>query len=300
MPAVAYADKYVQPLPPGHRFPMMKYSLLYEQLMHRGIITHQDVFTPKVGADELALKVHTPEYLDALKGLRLSTREQRVSGFPHDEKLIRRELMIIQGTKDCAHMALERGAALNIAGGTHHAFTNRGEGFCLLNDQAVAAQYLLDNELAGKILIIDLDVHQGNGTAEIFRNNPAVYTFSMHGKNNYPLYKEISDKDVELIDGTGDSVYLDILNRSLDEVLNEFHPDFIFYQSGVDILETDKLGKLSVTMDGCRRRDEVVVGLAKQLNLPVVCTMGGGYSPDIKDIIDAHSNTFEVVAGFYD
>jgi acetoin utilization deacetylase AcuC-like enzyme len=182
--------------------------------------------------------------------------------------------------------------ALNIAGGTHHAYKDRGEGFCLLNDQAIAANWLLNERGISHILIVDLDVHQGNGTASIFSDESRVFTFSMHGKNNYPLKKERSDLDVELEDGTNDHTYLYLLQSSLDSVLDRFQPDFIFYQCGVDVIQTDKLGKLGLTLNGCKQRDRLVFETVRQLNVPVVCSMGGGYSPDIKDIIEAHANTF--------
>jgi acetoin utilization deacetylase AcuC-like enzyme len=181
---------------------------------------------------------------------------------------------------------------MNIAGGTHHAFTSRGEGFCLLNDQAIAAKWLLNKGIVQKILIIDLDVHQGNGTASIFSNNSHVFTFSMHGKNNYPLKKELSDLDVELNDGISDNEYLFLLEKSLDNVCDGFKPDFVFYQSGVDVIETDKLGRLGLTLNGCRKRDRMVFETVRQLDVPVVCSMGGGYSPQIKHIVEAHANTF--------
>ena len=170
----------------------------------------------------------------------------------------------------------------------------------MLNDQAIAAQWLLNQQLVHKILIIDLDVHQGNGTAKIFSNEPRVFTFSMHGRNNYPLKKEISDLDVELDDGNSDTVYLYKLQQSLDSILKNFMPEFIFYQSGVDVLQTDKLGKLALSLEGCKKRDEVVFLLAKQLNVPIVCTMGGGYSPEIKTIIEGHANTFRTVFQLFD
>ncbi len=198
----------------------------------------------------------------------------------------------------CAELALKYGAAMNIAGGTHHAYSNRGEGFCLLNDQAIAANWLLKEKLVDRILIIDLDVHQGNGTAELFQDSKNVYTFSMHGKNNYPLKKERSTRDVELPDGTTDQQYLDTLDRQLESILNEFEPNFIFYQSGVDVLATDKLGRLSMSLDGCKLRDETVFNCAKQLQIPIVCSMGGGYSPNIKDILEAHANTFRSIQNF--
>jgi acetoin utilization deacetylase AcuC-like enzyme len=291
--AVAYAPNYVHPVPEGHRFPMEKYSLLHYQLQLEGLVAPEQFFEP--GRIDLAIagNVHTSAYLDRLLKLQCSPREQRVSGFEHSQTLIERELTIMEGTRKCAEIAVRNGgAALNIAGGTHHAYANRGEGFCLLNDNAIGAQWLLDEQLAKKVLIIDLDVHQGNGTAEIFLQNPDVFTFSMHGEHNYPLHKEKSDLDIALPDGIRDKEYLYLLERSLNDILQQFIPDAVFYQCGVDIIESDKLGRLGVSLNGCRQRDEVVFRFIKQLEVPVICSMGGGYSKEIKYIIEAHANTF--------
>ncbi|MFT5777820.1 MAG: acetoin utilization deacetylase AcuC-like enzyme [Crocinitomicaceae bacterium] len=292
---VAFHEDFIHPLPEGHKFPMEKYELLPFQLLHEGTLEEANFFKPEIAERSLLETIHTSEYLSRLFKLELTPREQRVSGFPHSTGLIEREARIMEGTRKCAELALTSRAAMNIAGGTHHAYTDRGEGFCLMNDQAIAARWLLDSGKVSKILIIDLDVHQGNGTAQIFRNDPNVFTFSMHGRNNYPLKKEMSDLDVELEDGTKDAAYLDILNRNIDLILNEFKPDFLFYQSGVDILESDKLGRLSLSLGGCKKRDEMIVTLAKDLQLPIVCSMGGGYSPEVKDIVEAHSNTYRVI-----
>ena len=298
--SVAYAPNYVHPVPSGHRFPMEKYQLLYEQLLLEGFIPENQFFAPGKIELELATRVHSPVYLEKLLTLQCSPREQRVSGFDHSHTLIERELTIMEGTRMCAELAMENGGvALNIAGGTHHAYSDRGEGFCLLNDQAIAAQWLLDQGLVSRILIVDLDVHQGNGTAQIFDNNPNVFTFSMHGDNNYPLYKEKSDLDVGLDDGILDIEYLYLLKSSMEQILKDFTPEIIFFQSGVDIINSDKLGRLGVTINGCRKRDEFVFETAKSLNIPVVCTMGGGYSKEIKHIIEAHANTFRMAAKIF-
>jgi acetoin utilization deacetylase AcuC-like enzyme len=298
--SVAYAPNYVHPVPAGHRFPMEKYQLLYEQLLLEGFIPENQFFAPGKIELELVTRVHSPVYLEKLLKLECSPREQRVSGFEHSHTLIERELTIMEGTRLCAELALEtRGVALNIAGGTHHAYSDRGEGFCLLNDQAIAAQWLLDQGLVSTILIVDLDVHQGNGTAQIFDNNPNVFTFSMHGDNNYPLYKEKSDLDVGLDDGILDIEYLYLLKSSMEQILKDFTPEIIFFQSGFDIINSDKLGRLGVTLNGCRKRDEFVFETAKALNVPVVCTMGGGYSKEIKHIIEAHANTFRMAAKIF-
>ncbi|PKR79541.1 histone deacetylase [Brumimicrobium salinarum] len=289
---IAFNQQYVHPLPENHRFPMEKYDLLPKQLLHEGTVEENAFFSPEKIDTKHVLAVHEQYYFNDLVQLKLDRKAQRKTGFQHNEALILREQMIMEGTRACASFALENGIAMNIAGGTHHAFTDRGEGFCLLNDQAIAAKWLLDNKKAKQILIIDLDVHQGNGTAEIFKENPNVFTFSMHGKNNYPLKKEKSDLDVELPDGIQDEAYLSLLKSSLEEVLKVFTPDFLFFQSGIDIIESDKLGRLGVSIAGCKKRDEIVFQTAYQLNLPIVVSMGGGYAREIKHIIEAHANTF--------
>lgn len=296
---IAWSDCYCHPLPENHRFPMQKYELLPQQLLHEGTIGAENLFEPESADEGLILKTHNDEYWRKLKSLDLSRSEERRTGFPLSGKLVEREINIVGGTVQCVQYALTYGIAMNIAGGTHHAFTGRGEGFCLLNDIAVAADYLLGSGQAKKILIVDLDVHQGNGTAEIFRDQAAVFTFSMHGEHNYPMKKEQSDRDIGLPDGTGDKVYLDVLERNLHELLELLEPDFIFFQSGVDILNTDKLGRLAVSRNGCRLRDKMVLCAAKEHAIPLVASMGGGYSSDIKDIIEAHANTYRTAQEIY-
>lgn len=292
---VAYHPVYVHAVPEGHRFPMAKYQLLYQQIQLEGILDNDSFLQPKTIDPSWVNRVHDPEYVRKLISLKCSPREQRVSGFEHNEALIQRELVIMEGTRLCAEKAWEtKGVGLNIAGGTHHAYTNRGEGFCLLNDQAIAAQWLLDTGKAKRILIIDLDVHQGNGTAEIFQNNDAIFTFSMHGEANYPLKKEVSNRDVHLPTGIGDAAYLSILEHELNSCCTEFNPDFIFYQCGVDVLESDQLGKLSLSIHGVKERDRMVFQFAKDQDVPVVCSMGGGYSKELRYIVEAHMNTFRL------
>lgn len=273
---------------------MEKYDLLPEQLIYEGTITKANIFEPSMLSEESILTVHESGYWQKLDQLALTKAEQRKSGFPLSADLVTRERKICAGTIATTAYAQQYGISMNIAGGTHHAYSNRAEGFCLLNDQAIAAQYLLDNKLARQILIIDLDVHQGNGTAEIFQNEPCVFTFSMHGEKNYPMKKEQSDLDVPLKDGTGDKEYLDLLDHHLKKLLDEVEPDFLFFQSGVDVLASDKLGRLGMSIEGCKRRDELVIKEAKKHNLPIVASMGGGYSEDIKVILEAHANTYRV------
>lgn len=297
---IAFHPCYEYPLKKGHRFPMEKYDLLPKQLIYEGTCTTENFFKPRPVAISNLLQVHSEDYVRKLINLQLNKKEIRATGFPLTNALVKRELIITQGTIEASLFALQHGVALNIAGGTHHAFSDRGEAFCLLNDQAVAAQYLLDNNFASKILIVDLDVHQGNGTAEIFKNNPDVFTFSMHGEKNYPFQKEASDLDIPIPSNTTDQEYLTILKNTLPKLIQEQQPDFIFYLCGVDILETDKLGKLSCSIKGCAKRDRMVLELCKQNLIPVMCSMGGGYSPDIKTIIEAHANTFRIAADIFD
>ncbi len=299
MVKIAFSPIYYHKLPEGHRFPMLKYELIPEQLLHEGTITQENLFIPnKCGAIDI-LRTHDLEYYNKLINQQLSPSEQRKIGFPQSPALIERELVITRGTIDCALFALEYGCALNIAGGTHHAFAERGEGFCLLNDMAIAADYLLYKKLVTKILVIDLDVHQGNGTAKLMENEPRVFTFSMHGKNNYPFHKEQSDLDIPLPDGISGHAYLEILEKTLPMLLETVNPDFIFYLSGVDILSTDKFGKFNISIDECKRRDELVLKMAYENKIPIAIAMGGGYSPDINDILQAHCNTFRIAANLF-
>ena len=299
MVKIAYDKLYAHPLPTGHRFPMLKYELIPEQLLHEGSITQDNLFSPQPCPEEVVLWTHDKIYFDKLIHRTLSASEQRRIGFPQSPQLTLRELIITQGTIDCCHYAMKFGTALNVAGGTHHAYADRGEGFCLLNDMAVAAHYLLKKDLAKQILIIDLDVHQGNGTAKLFQHEPRVFTFSMHGAHNYPFHKEQSDLDLPLKDGTDDQTYLTILFETLPALIQKVQPDFAFFLSGVDILSTDKYGKLKVTPDGCKQRDHFVFSLLKQHHIPVAVAMGGGYSPDIRSIVEAHCNTFRVAIDIY-
>lgn len=296
---IAFDPIYAHPLPEGHRFPMVKYELIPEQLLYEGSITEENLFSPQACSAEIILQTHSPVYYQKLLDQTLTASEQRKIGFPQSPQLTLRERIITQGTIDCALYALKYGVAMNIAGGTHHSFYDRGEGFCLLNDMAVAANYLLGQKLAKRILIIDLDVHQGNGTASLFSNNEQVYTFSMHGAHNYPFHKEQSDCDVPLADGIQDPEYLHLLSVHLKRILATFNPDFAFYLSGVDILKTDKFGKLKVTMQGCAQRDEFVFSTLQQQSIPVAVAMGGGYSPKVKDIVDAHCQTFRLAQSIF-
>ena len=296
---IAWHPSYVHPVPDGHRFPMEKYELLPMRLIREGIVTDNNFFEPTQGLT-YNLDVHDSEYLKRLFNLELTRKEVRASGFTLSQDLVERELLITNGTVEGALWALNnRSAAFNIAGGTHHASANKAEGFCLLNDQAIASRYLLDNTNVSQILIIDLDVHQGNGTAQIFKNINNVYTFSMHGANNYPYHKPPSDLDIPLPDNTGDKKYLSLLKKYLLNIITEINPDFIFYLAGVDVLAEDKLGRLGLTLNGCKDRDELVFSLAKVSDIPIMTTMGGGYASDIKIILEAHCNTFRSASNLF-
>lgn len=291
---IAYSPIYHHPLPKGHRFPMAKYSLLPEQLLYEGTCTEESFFAPSSLSEEDILRTHSLEYWTKLKTQNLSRQEERKTGFPLSKKLVEREITICQGTIDNALFAIQHGVSINIAGGTHHAYKDSGEGFCLLNDIAIASNWLLAHGKASQILVVDLDVHQGNGTAKIFENQDRVFTFSIHGEHNYPLHKEKSDLDIPLKDGTDDATYLKILESNLNKLIESIEPDFIFFQSGVDVLASDKLGRLGLTIQGCRKRDELVFKTCKRNNLPVAVNMGGGYSEKLSNIVEAHANTYRL------
>ena len=291
---ISFDQKYIYPLEENHRFPMIKYELIPEQLIRENTCCDDNFFSPKQILDKDVLLTHEASYFQKLVSQNLSKSELRPIGFPMSNDLVEREKIISQGTIDCALFSLEHNVSMNIAGGTHHAFYDRGEAFCMLNDQAIAANYLIKNKFCKKILIVDLDVHQGNGTASIFQNNDDVFTLSFHGKNNYPFKKEKSDLDVEFDNGVNNTVYLNKLKYQLPKIIEDFQPEFIFYLSGVDVLENDKLGKLSLSIEGCKERDRFVLDLCKQNKIPVQISMGGGYSFKLKNIIEAHSNTFRL------
>ncbi|MBT4324630.1 MAG: histone deacetylase [Cryomorphaceae bacterium] len=291
---IAYNKNYIYPLEENHRFPMIKYELIPEQLVRENTCTENNFFNPEKVDDLIVLLTHEKEYFERFKSLDLSKKEIREIGFPLSKELVEREMEIAEGTIRGVHYSIKHGISMNIAGGTHHAFYNRGEAFCMLNDQGIAANYILNKGLANRVMIIDLDVHQGNGTAALFNNTSNVFTLSFHGKNNYPFRKEISDLDVEFNDNTNDDEYLKVLKETIPRAIEEFKPDFIFYLSGVDVLENDKLGRLSLSLNGCKERDRFILDICKKNSIPVQVSMGGGYSVVLKNIIEAHSNTFRL------
>jgi len=291
---IAFAPIYRYELPPGHRFPMEKYEILPEQLLYEGTVRPDNFFEPQPIDEPTILLTHEAEYWQKLKCQTLNVKEIRAIGFPMTPRLGGRGRYIAAGTIGCALYARQHGVSLNIAGGTHHSFSYKGEGFCVFNDIAIAANYLLHHGLSRQILVVDLDVHQGNGTAQIFENEPKVFTFSMHGEKNYPVRKERSDLDIGLPDGTEDAAYLRILRDTLPRLLDSVQPDFVFYQSGVDVLATDKLGRLSLSLAGCKERDHFVLETCRRHQIPVAVSMGGGYSERLSHIIEAHANTYRL------
>ncbi len=296
---IAFSPIYKYSLPAGHRFPMEKYELLPEQLLYEGTITEDNFFHPVPVDEATILLTHDEDYWNRLKHQQLTRKEIREIGFPMSKNLVERGRHIAGGTIQCAHYAKEFGVAMNIAGGTHHSYTYKGSGFCVINDIAIAANYLLKERLAKQILVIDLDVHQGDGTAQIFQQESRVFTFSMHGAKNFPSRKQQSDLDIGLPDKTEDAFYLKTLNATLPELLAEVAPDFIFYLSGVDIIASDKLGRLSCSIQGCKERDRIVLQACKDHNIPVAASMGGGYSEKLAHIIEAHANTYRVAQEIY-
>lgn len=289
-----YADHFVLPLPADHKFPMAKYSRLRERLLAEGVVTRDQLHEAPQAAREDLLLVHTPAYLEAVFTGTLPREIQRRIGFPWSPGMVERSRRSVGATIAAARAALAEGRAVNLAGGTHHAFADRGEGFCVFNDVAVAARVLQRDGLARQIAVVDLDVHQGNGTAAIFRDDPSVFTFSMHGAHNYPFRKETSDVDVALEDGTADEHYLALLQEHLDAILARQHPDLVFYLAGADPYEGDRLGRLKLTVNGLRRRDELVLGRCRDAGVPVAISMSGGYAPDVDAIVTIHLNTIRV------
>lgn len=294
---VFYTDHFVLPLPDGHRFPMQKYSLLREAVQTYAPQSLEEA--PAAQDDELLL-AHDAAYVERMSKGTLTATEVRQIGFPWSPQMAERARRSAGATVAAANAALTGGCAVNLAGGTHHAFADHGEGFCCYNDAAVAARVLQRDHGIRRVLICDLDVHQGNGTASIFRDDASVFTFSMHGARNYPVRKEVSDLDVELPDGCEDESYLATLAHHLPSIVNEFKPDAMIYLAGADPFEGDRLGRLKLTKTGLAARDRFVLELARDHSIPVAVTMAGGYAHDVNDIVDIHFSTvrtaFEVFA----
>jgi acetoin utilization deacetylase AcuC-like enzyme len=292
------SSNYAIELPDGHRFPMSKYQLLREGVLAEGLVPPERLHDPQRVSREDLLLVHTREYVDHITNGTLPAAEQRRIGLPWSESFVERAYRVVQGTCEAAEAALTHGVAMNLAGGTHHAFPDRGEGFCTFNDVAVAIRRLQRDGRVRRVAIVDLDVHQGNGTHGCFAGDPQVYTFSMHGAKNFPFHKVPGTWDVELDDGTGDAEYLARLEAHLPVVLRDARPDLVVYLAGADPHEGDKLGRLRLTFEGLHRRDAVVLQLCREIGVPVCATMSGGYGRDVRDTVQVHLNTVRVLRSF--
>jgi acetoin utilization deacetylase AcuC-like enzyme len=286
-----YSDRYVIELPPHHTFPIIKYALIRDRLVSEGTLAGAEIAEPALVDRREVLLVHTEDYYDRLVAGRLSEREVRRLGLPWSEALVRRSRYSVAGTINAARAALIEGVSANLGGGTHHAFSDHGEGFCVLNDIAVAIRVLRAEGLIRRAAVVDCDVHQGNATAAIFADDPEVFTLSLHGEKNYPLQKKQSTLDVPFVDGTEDEEYLGALALHLAFALDRFRPDVVFYQAGVDPYRDDRLGRLALTIEGLRERDAIVFNACRERALPCVVTLGGGYARDVGDTVEAHCNT---------
>ena len=293
---VFYSDQFVLPLPEGHRFPMKKYSMLRERVDEAGICGPGELRVPHAVTDEEVLRAHDAGYLQKVVSGTLDKQEVRRIGFPWSKRMVERSRRASGGTVGALRAALEDGIAANLAGGTHHAFADRGEGFCVLNDSAIAARTLQNEGLVGNVVVVDTDVHQGNGTAAILAHDPTVFTFSIHGEKNYPFHKEKSDLDVGLPDGADDGAFLEALHMGLEEALDRADATVAIFLAGADPYEGDKLGRLSVTKEGLAERDRIVLEACRELGLPVAVTMAGGYCPRIEETVDIHFQTVKRAA----
>ncbi|HEV2864759.1 MAG TPA: histone deacetylase [Pyrinomonadaceae bacterium] len=296
---VFYSPRYYADIGEGHVFPIKKFELVRDRLLREGTLSPREVVEPQPAAIDDVLLVHTEDYVTRLRAGALTTRELRRLGLPWSKALVRRSFLATSGTINAARAALSSGVASNLAGGTHHAFADRGEGFCVLNDVAVAARVLLRDRAVERAAVVDLDVHQGNGTATIFEGDPAVFTFSMHGAKNYPLFKARSSLDVELRDATGDDEYLETLARHLPAVFDH-RPDLVFYLGGADPYAGDKLGRLGLSIPGLRARDEAVLKACRERGVPVATVMSGGYAKDIADTVEIHCNTVRAAKAVFE
>ena len=293
---VFYSDQFVLPLPEGHRFPMKKYSMLRERVERDRICGPEELRAPRPVTDEEILRAHEGAYLKKVVAGTLTDKEMRRIGFPWSERMVERSRRASGGTLGACRAALEEGLAANLAGGTHHAFADRGEGFCVFNDSAIAPRALRAEGLVDRVVVLDTDVHQGNGTAAILRGDPNVFTFSIHGAKNYPFHKEESDLDVPLPDSAADEVFLAALSGALDRVLDSARWDLAIFLAGADPFEDDKLGRLCVTKEGLAERDRMVLEGCRERSIPVAVTMAGGYAKNVEDTVDIHFQTIEKAA----
>lgn len=291
---VFYTDHFPFPLPEGHRFPIEKYALLRKRITEARLVGPDDLRVPHAATDEEIVRAHDPGYLHRVRSGRLSPKEIRRIGFPCSVQHVERSRRSCGATIEACRAALHDGIGAQLAGGTHHAFRDRGEGYCVFNDSAIAARAVQAEGLVRRVSIIDCDVHQGNGTAAIFADDPSVFTFSIHGRNNFPFHKEKSDLDVELEDGTGDPAYLEALEKGLRESLRLARAEMAIYISGADPYESDRYGRLALTKEGLEARDRMVLKHCREAGIPVAVTMAGGYARAVEDTVDIHFRTVEV------
>jgi acetoin utilization deacetylase AcuC-like enzyme len=294
---IFYCDHFVLPLPPGHRFPIQKYVLLRERVMAAGLIPPQNLTVPEPATDQQILRVHDEDYLQRVKGGCLTPKEMRRIGFPWSPQLVERSRRSVGGTLSTCQAALLDGIAVNLAGGTHHAFPDHGQGYCVFNDSAIAARAMQAEAKAGRVVIIDCDVHQGDGTATIFKDDPTVFTFSIHAARNFPFHKVQSDLDIELEDGTGDEGYLEALQGGVKSALALARADLVIYLAGADPYAGDRLGRLALSKAGLAARDRMVLDLCRRAGIPVAIAMAGGYARQVQDTVDIHFQTVRVAAG---
>jgi acetoin utilization deacetylase AcuC-like enzyme len=290
--------RYVVALPANHRFPIAKYALLRDAVASSGVVAPDHLHEPARASVEALRLVHTERYLNAVVAGTLSDAEQRRIGLPWSESLVERSFRAVGGTMEAAAAALHRGVTMNLAGGTHHAFPDHGEGFCVFNDAAVAIRSLQRDGRIRRAAIIDLDVHQGNGTHAVFAGDASVFTFSMHGDRNYPYHKVPGSLDLELPDGTADDDYLSALADALPRVLAAAAPDIVIYLAGADAHEGDRLGRLRLTFEGLARRDVMVLDACREVGIPVAITIAGGYGRNIEDSVRVHLNTVRIASAY--
>jgi acetoin utilization deacetylase AcuC-like enzyme len=293
---VFYTDHFVLPLPTEHRFPMLKYRRLRERVVAEGIVAPENMLIPDAATDEQILRAHDADYVERVKSGLLTTKEIRRIGFPWSPEMVERSRRSSGATIAACRASLTDGIAVNLAGGTHHAFRDHGEGYCVFNDSAIAARAMQAEGLARRVVILDCDVHQGNGTAAILAGDSSIFTFSIHGEKNFPFHKEISDSDLELPDGTGDGLYLDMLEEGVTRALSLANADVAIYLAGADPYMGDRLGRLKLTMDGLAARDRFMLGLCRAEGLPVAVTMAGGYAQEVEDIVAIHVQTVRIAA----
>jgi acetoin utilization deacetylase AcuC-like enzyme len=295
---IFYTDHFVLPLPAEHRFPLPKYQLLRERVFAENIVPPENLLIPDAATDEQLLRAHDADYVERVKNGLLTAKEIRRIGFPWSPAMVERSRRSSGATIAACRAALQDGIAVNLAGGTHHAFRDHGEGYCVFNDSAIAARAMQAEDRARRVVILDCDVHQGNGTAAILAGDTSIFTFSIHGAKNFPYHKETSSMDIELPDGTGDAEYLDMLEGGVTRALALANADLAIYLAGADPYLKDRLGRLKLTLEGLAARDRFVLGLCRSEGLPVAITMAGGYARDVEDIVAIHLQTIRIAAEF--